>query len=113
MRMNLLAAVCLCVAACTDDAAVSRQPSAAGRQPTTDERQPVVLFFGTNPTAGLGLEPEESYPSLIEARIDSAGLPYPHADAGLIGLVAAAGVRSIDWLLSRSVAVREPELGRH
>src|SRR5688500_15132577 len=111
MRMNLLAAVCLCVAACTDDAAVSRQPSAAGRQPTTDDRQPVVLFFGTSLTAGLGLEPEESYPSLIEARIDSAGLPYRVVNAGVSGETSAAGLRRIDWLLTQPVAVLVLELG--
>ena len=81
----------------------------AGR-PEVDAR-PVVLFFGTSLTAGLGLEPDESYPALIQAKIDSAGLPFRAVNAGVSGETSAAGLRRIDWLLSQPVAVLVLELG--
>src|SRR6185436_12947116 len=44
--------------------------------------RPVILFFGTSLTAGLGLEPEEAYPTLIQQKLDSAGLPFRAVNAG-------------------------------
>lgn len=70
-----------------------------------------MLFFGTSLTAGLGLEPEESYPSLIQAKLDSAGLAFRAVNAGVSGETSAAGLRRIDWLLNQPVAVLVLELG--
>jgi acyl-CoA thioesterase-1 len=70
-----------------------------------------VLFFGTSLTAGLGLEPEESYPALIQQKIDSARLPFRVVNAGVSGETSAAGLRRIDWLLSQRIMVLVLELG--
>jgi acyl-CoA thioesterase I len=75
-----------------------------------DER-PVVLFFGTSLTAGLGLEPEEAYPALVQQKIDSAGLGFRTVNAGVSGETSAAGLRRIDWLLRQPVDVLVLELG--
>ncbi|MGH7521814.1 MAG: arylesterase [Gemmatimonadales bacterium] len=92
-----------------------RNAKADGRQTSADSRQPiadsVVLFFGTSLTAGLGLEPEEAFPALIQAKIDSAGLAFRAVNAGVSGETSAAGLRRIDWLLSQPVAVLVLELG--
>jgi acyl-CoA thioesterase-1 len=73
--------------------------------------RPVVLFFGTSLTAGLGLDPEEAYPALIQRKIDSAGLAYRVVNGGVSGETSAAGLRRIDWLLREPVAVLVLELG--
>ncbi|HEX9705339.1 MAG TPA: arylesterase [Gemmatimonadales bacterium] len=78
--------------------------------PSADER-PAVLFFGTSLTAGLGLEPEEAYPALIQLKLDSAGLPFRAVNAGVSGETSAAGLRRIDWLLRQPVRVLVLELG--
>ena len=70
-----------------------------------------MLFFGTSLTAGLGLEPEEAYPALLQQKIDSAGLPFRAVNAGVSGESSAAGLRRIDWLLTQPVAVLVLELG--
>ena len=70
-----------------------------------------MLFFGTSLTAGLGLEPEEAFPALIQAKLDSAGLAFRAVNAGVSGETSAAGLRRIDWLLSQPVAVLVLELG--
>lgn len=72
---------------------------------------PVILFLGTSLTAGLGVEPEEAYPALIERKIDSAGYDYRVVNAGVSGETSAGGLRRIDWLLSQPVAVLVLELG--
>jgi acyl-CoA thioesterase-1 len=62
-------------------------------------RTPVVLFFGTSLTAGLGLDPEQSFPSLIEKKARDEGLPIKAINAGLSGETSAGAVRRIDWVL--------------
>lgn len=71
-----------------------------------------ILIFGNSLTAGYGLDsPEESFPSLLQQRIDSLGLPYRVVNAGLSGETSAAGKERIDWLLNESVSVFVLELG--
>jgi acyl-CoA thioesterase-1 len=60
---------------------------------------PVVLFFGTSLTAGLGLDPEQAYPSLIEKKAQAEGVPIKVINAGLSGETTAGALRRIDWVL--------------
>jgi acyl-CoA thioesterase-1 len=62
-------------------------------------------------TAGLGLEPEQAYPALIQRKLDSAGLTFRAVNAGVSGETSAAGLRRIDWILQQPVAVLVLELG--
>ena len=66
-------------------------------------RAPVVLFFGTSLTAGLGLDPEQAYPSLIEQKAQTDGVPIKVVNAGLSGETTAGAVRRIDWVLRTPV----------
>jgi acyl-CoA thioesterase-1 len=77
---------------------------------SSSERQ-VVLFLGTSLTAGLGLEPEQAYPALIQQKIDSAGLGYRVVNAGVSGETSAGALRRIDWLFREPVAVLVVETG--
>jgi acyl-CoA thioesterase-1 len=110
MRLNLPIVVWVCGLLACSRTPDSSQP-AVSRQPSADKQLPVVLFFGTSLTAGLGLEPEEAYPALIQQKIDSAGLPFRAVNAGVSGETSAAGLRRIDWLLTQPVAVLVLELG--
>ena len=109
-----LIGVCSLLACGKSDAggarAVPDVPATATLDAETDGR-PVVLFFGTSLTAGLGLEPEQAYPALIQRKLDSAGLPYRAVNAGVSGETSAAGLRRIDWILQQPVAVLVLELG--
>jgi acyl-CoA thioesterase-1 len=71
----------------------------------------VVLFLGTSLTAGLGLEPEQAYPALIQQKIDSAALGYRVVNAGVSGETSAGALRRIDWLFREPVAVLVVETG--
>jgi acyl-CoA thioesterase-1 len=82
-------------------------PTPAG----TSTDRPAVVFLGTSLTAGLGLEPEQAYPALIQAKIDSAGLGYRVVNAGVSGETSAGARRRTDWLLREPVAVLVVETG--
>jgi len=100
-----------CTAACGAGGPRAGTPdSTAAFAPPADER-PVVLCFGTSLTAGLGLDPEEAFPALLQAKIDSAGFRFRVVNAGVSGETSAAGLRRIDWLLDQPVAVLVLELG--
>jgi len=91
------------------------QPSRELRESTTPpistgERQSVV-FLGTSLTVGLGIEPEQAYPALIQQKIDSAGLDYRVVNAGVSGETSAGARRRVDWLLREPVAVLVLETG--
>lgn len=70
-----------------------------------------ILFFGTSLTAGMGVDPEQAFPALIQKKIDSIKLPYKVINAGLSGETSADGKNRIDWLLRQPVAVFVLELG--
>lgn len=64
-----------------------------------DGRRATVLLVGTSITAGYGLDPEQAWPTLVQARIDSAGLPFTVVNAGVSGETSAGALRRLDWLL--------------
>jgi len=100
-----------CVAACgSDRPRAGAADSAAVSVPAADAR-PVVLCFGTSLTAGLGLDPDDAYPALLQAKIDSAEMRFRVVNAGVSGETSAAGARRIEWLLDQPVAVLVLELG--
>ncbi|HMI48831.1 MAG TPA: arylesterase [Gemmatimonadaceae bacterium] len=74
-------------------------------------RTPVVLFFGTSLTAGLGLDPDQAYPMLIEQKAQADGVPIRVVNAGLSGETTAGAVRRIDWVLRSPVDLVVIEAG--
>lgn len=70
-----------------------------------------ILFFGNSLTAGYGLDTEESFPSLIQDRIDSLKLEYTVVNAGLSGETTSGGKNRLDWVLKQKVDVFVLELG--
>jgi acyl-CoA thioesterase-1 len=80
-------------------------------QPDSEAERKYILFFGNSLTAGYGLDESESFPSLIQMRIDSIGLPYQVINAGLSGETSAGGLGRIDWVLRQQIDVFVLELG--
>ena len=78
--------------------------------PAAAER-PVILAMGTSLTAGYGLDPDDSWPSLVQKRIDAAGLPHRLSNAGVSGETSAGALRRMDWLLRQRVSVFILETG--
>lgn len=75
------------------------------------ERENVILFFGNSLTAGMGLEPSEAFPALIQNRLDSLGYDYEVVNAGLSGETTASGKNRINWVLDQDIDVFVLELG--
>jgi acyl-CoA thioesterase-1 len=72
---------------------------------------PRILCLGTSLTAGLGLDPSQAWPALLQAKVDADGLRYRVINAGSSGETSAGARRRIDWLMRQPVAVLVVETG--
>ncbi|GAA3979154.1 arylesterase [Mucilaginibacter dorajii] len=72
-----------------------------------------ILFFGDSLTAGYGLRDHrsESFPALIQQKIDALGLPYHCINGGLSGDTTSGGLMRLDYWLNRPLHVFVLELG--
>jgi acyl-CoA thioesterase-1 len=71
-----------------------------------------IVFFGDSLTAGYGLpQLSQSFPSLIQDKINSLHLDYKTVNAGNSGETSSGGLSRIDWVLRQHVDVFVLELG--
>ncbi|MFQ5745095.1 MAG: arylesterase [Acidobacteriota bacterium] len=88
--------------------------AAAGGASTTATGGPAaktVLCLGDSLTAGLGLQPDQAFPHLLQERIDARGWNFRVVNAGVSGETSAGGLRRISWLLRSPFEVLVLELG--
>jgi acyl-CoA thioesterase-1 len=71
----------------------------------------VIVVLGDSLAAGLGVEPEEAFPALLQSKIDAAGWHDTVINAGVSGDTSADGLGRVDWLLKRRLDVLILELG--
>lgn len=79
--------------------------------PVTDAR-PVLLAFGDSLTEGYGLEKSNSFPALLQKRLDEKGHRYHVVNAGISGDTTAGGLNRLDTALKNNkVEIMILELG--
>ena len=71
----------------------------------------VIFFAGTSLTAGLGPDPDDAYPQLVQRKIDSAGMKFQVVNAGVSGETSAALLRRLSWLMREPFDVVVIETG--
>jgi len=85
--------------------------SPAAVQVSKTPARPRIVALGDSITAGLGLPVDQSYPSLLQRRIDKDGLNYEVVNAGVSGDTSAGGLSRLDWALEGDVRVLIVALG--
>ncbi|MGA2748715.1 MAG: arylesterase [Verrucomicrobiota bacterium] len=70
-----------------------------------------VLVLGDSLAAGLGVDPAQAFPALLENKIQAAGLAFTVVNAGISGDTTADGLARLNWLLRRKIDVLIVELG--
>jgi acyl-CoA thioesterase-1 len=109
--LAVLAALALAACRGGDRATASASPNPTPPAPASTDDRPVILFVGTSLTAGLGLDPEDAFPALVQREIDGAGLRYRVVNAGVSGETSAGARRRLGWLLRQPVSVLVLETG--
>jgi acyl-CoA thioesterase-1 len=69
------------------------------------------VILGDSLTAGLGLPTSDAYPTLLQQRLDAAGLDYEVVNAGVSGDTSAGGLARLDWALQGDVKILVVALG--
>ena len=94
------------------DAASQRaQAPAEPAASRTDDQRPKIVILGDSLTAGLGLVDTQSYPKLLQVKLDQEGFEYEVVNAGVSGDTSAGGLRRLDWVLQEDVRVLIVALG--
>jgi acyl-CoA thioesterase-1 len=72
---------------------------------------PKIVVLGDSLTAGLGLEPRDAYPAVLQRMLQERGYPFQVVNAGVSGDTSADGLRRLDWALAGDVQVLVLALG--
>lgn len=93
----------------TASAAAPNAPAPMSAAPAVT--RPEVVILGDSLTAGLGLDPADSYPTLLQQKIDAAGLDFHVSNAGVSGDTSAGGLSRLDWALGGRPSILVVALG--
>ena len=78
--------------------------SQATPPPPTTTPQPevrgVIVAVGDSLTEGLGVEPSEAYPALLEQKLRANGYLYRVVNAGVSGETSSGALSRVDWVMS-------------
>ncbi len=96
------------------EAAARDQPVPRTEQPAAaddEDGRAQVVCLGDSLTAGFGLVESQSYPSVLQRKIDVEELGFRVVNAGVSGDTSAGGLRRLDWALQGDVKVLVVALG--
>jgi acyl-CoA thioesterase-1 len=68
--------------------------------PPARTNRPRIIVLGDSLTAGLGLDLNDSFPSIIQRRLEQKGLDFEVVNAGVSGDTSAGGLRRLEWAMS-------------
>lgn len=118
MKLCLAAALALAAVACApraDDQEPGRAPAAAAPATAAPAApapaRPRIAILGDSLTAGLGVAKTAAFPSLLQERVDAAGLGFEVVNAGVSGDTSAGGLARLDWALGGDVQILVVALG--
>jgi acyl-CoA thioesterase I len=123
MRTSIVPALALCaaLAACgrdtptppnTSTAAPAAPVAAAAPARPPESSRPKVVVLGDSLSAGLGLQPSQAFPALLQKKLDDGHYDWEVVNAGISGDTSAAGLQRLDWALDQqNVRILILELG--
>jgi acyl-CoA thioesterase-1 len=98
------------VSTATKQSSRGDQKPLATPQVNSDRRK--IVAFGDSLTAGFGLTEKESYPYLLQQKLNADGFDYEVVNAGVSGETSLGGLERVDWVLEQeNVKILILELG--
>lgn len=68
-------------------------------EPKVISERPKIVAFGDSLTAGFGLSEKDSYPYLLQKKLEADGFNYEVINAGVSAETTVGGLERIDWVL--------------
>src|SRR3569623_1336582 len=72
--------------------------------PQSVGNKPKIICFGDSLSAGFGLAEKESYPYLLQQKLNADGYDYEVVNAGVSGDTSTGGLERADWVLGQDNA---------
>ncbi|MBV9216501.1 MAG: arylesterase [Acidobacteria bacterium] len=72
--------------------------------PPVTKKRPKIVALGDSLTAGFGLTEKESFPYLLQQRLNADGYDYEVVNAGVSGDTSLGGLERSDWVLEQDDA---------
>jgi acyl-CoA thioesterase-1 len=91
--------------------AATKARDATTADPNAPVKRPRIVALGDSLTIGLGLLESQSYPSLLQTKLDEDGYAFEVVNAGVSGDTSAGGLRRLDWALEGDVRILILALG--
>jgi acyl-CoA thioesterase-1 len=95
----------------SDDKPTVKAEAPTPSDPAEPPSRPKIVTLGDSLTAGYGLLESQSYPVVLQQRIDAEGYAFDVVNAGVSGDTSAGGLRRLDWSLEGDVRVLVVALG--
>jgi acyl-CoA thioesterase I len=71
-----------------------------GTETKTEILDGVIVALGDSLTAGLGVKEKDSYPTLLQQRLEAEGLHYRVINSGVSGETSSGTLSRLNWILS-------------
>ena len=72
---------------------------------------PLIVVLGDSLTAGLGLDVDQAYPTVLERQLHQDGYEVSVVNAGVSGDTSAGGLSRVEWALEGDVRILVVALG--
>jgi len=69
--------------------------------PQSNGNKPKIICFGDSLSAGFGLSEKESYPYLLQQKLNADGYDYEVVNAGVSGDTSTGALERADWVLGQ------------
>lgn len=113
--LSFISFLLLAFSACGVSVAEKKRPIDPDRplvKPAISSDKPKIIAFGDSLTAGFGLTEKESYPYLLQQKLEREGYDYEVLNLGVSGETSYGGLERIDWVLEQdNIEILILELG--
>jgi acyl-CoA thioesterase-1 len=109
--LSVFLSILVILAGCGTSSESKKQNPTDIKKTKVNTAQKTILFFGNSLTAGYGIEQEDSFAGLTQARLDSLQIAYRVINGGLSGETTAGGLSRLDWFLEDEPTIFVLELG--
>lgn len=107
LKLLIFAAIALTLFFASCDTVQTQSSGNANRPLVLPDRgtdKPKIIAFGDSLTAGFGVAEKESYPYLLQQRLNTDGFDYEVINAGVSGDTSLGGAERADWVLDQENA---------
>ncbi|MGE3465655.1 MAG: arylesterase [Pyrinomonadaceae bacterium] len=92
------------ISSCSASRPTSNAASRPLATPNVQTDRPKIIALGDSLTAGFGLAEKESYPYLLQQKLNTDGFDYEVVNAGVSGDTSLGGLERADWVLEQENA---------